>query len=380
VARIVIEHLTKVFDGPGARSVRAVDDLSLAVGDKEFLVLVGPSGCGKTTTLRLLAGLEEPDSGSISIDGKGLAGVPPKDRDVAMVFQNYALYPHMTACDNMAFGLKLRKFPRSEIEQRVQEAARMLDLEGCLARRPKELSGGQRQRVALGRALVRRPRLFLFDEPLSNLDLQMRSHMRVEIARLHSRIGTTMIYVTHDQSEAMTLGNRVAVLKAGRLQQVAAPIQLYQHPANLFVARFIGSPPMNLFEGILIREVDALLFQEHGANAPAAQTPLRLRLEDATASQMEGCLGKKVVFGIRPEHILHKIHSTNARAERAVEALVEVVEPTGPETYLHLAGAAHPYIARFPSTDIVKPGEKVTITFDMRAAHFFDPETGLAIS
>jgi multiple sugar transport system ATP-binding protein len=245
VAQVVIAHLTKLFAGASGESVRAVEDLSLVVEDREFLVLVGPSGCGKTTTLRLIAGLEEPTQGTISIGGRPVTNLPPKERDVAMVFQNPALYPHLSAYDNMAFGLTLRKCPKAEIQRRVVEAAELLDLNGCLPRRPHELSGGQRQRVAIGRAIVRRPALFLFDEPLSNLDAPLRAQMREEIARLHTQLGASMVYVTHDQVEAMTLGDRVAVLQAGVLQQVGPPVELYRRPANPFVASFIGSLPMN---------------------------------------------------------------------------------------------------------------------------------------
>ena len=245
MARVVIENLTKVFKGLGGQVIRAVDNISLAAEDQEFLVLVGPSGCGKTTTLRLIAGLEEATHGTISIGGRIMNGVAPKDRDVAMVFQNYALYPHMSAYENMAFGLKLRRCPKAEIERRVNEAAELLGLNGCLKRQPHELSGGQRQRVAIGRAIVRRPRLFLFDEPLSNLDAPLRAQMRDEIARLHGQLGATIIYVTHDQVEAMTLGDRVVVMQRGVIQQVGEPEELYRRPANPFVAGFIGALPMN---------------------------------------------------------------------------------------------------------------------------------------
>jgi multiple sugar transport system ATP-binding protein len=245
MARVVIENLTKVFQGPDDEGIRAVDNLSFAVEDREFLALVGPSGCGKTTTLRLIAGLEAATQGTISIDGKIVNNVAPKDRDVAMVFQNHALFPHLSAYENMAFGLKLRKCPRAEIEKRVMEAAELLALNGCLQRQPQELSGGQRQRVAIGRAIVRRPRLFLFDEPLSNLDAPLRAQLRGEIARLHVHLRATMIYVTHDQVEAMTLGDRVAVMQAGVIQQVGEPEEIYRRPANAFVAGFIGALPMN---------------------------------------------------------------------------------------------------------------------------------------
>jgi multiple sugar transport system ATP-binding protein len=245
MARVVIENLTKVFQGPAGEIIRAVDSVSLAVEDREFLVLVGPSGCGKTTTLRLIAGLEEATHGTISIAGQIVTNATPKDRDVAMVFQNHALFPHLSAYENMSFGLKLRKCPPAEIERRVMEAAEMLGLNGCLKRRPEELSGGQRQRVAIGRAIVRRPRLFLFDEPLSNLDAPLRAQMRDEIAALHAQLNATIIYVTHEQVEAMTLGDRVAVMQAGVIQQVGEPVELYRRPANPFVAGFIGAMPMN---------------------------------------------------------------------------------------------------------------------------------------
>ena len=243
MARVVIENVSKIFHGPKGEEVCAVHNVNLTVEDKELLVLVGPSGCGKTTTLRMIAGLEDISEGTISIDGEVMNAVPPKDRDIAMVFQNYALYPHMTVFENMAFGLKLRKFPKAEIEQRVKQTAEILGLNSCLARKPNEISGGQRQRVAVGRAIVRKPKLFLFDEPLSNLDAPLRIQMRKEIATLHSRLETTMIYVTHDQAEAMTLGDRIAVMKDGAIQQVADPLTIYDSPISVFVAEFIGSPP-----------------------------------------------------------------------------------------------------------------------------------------
>ena len=265
MAQVVLDHLTKVFQGPGRESIRAVDDACLVVEDKELLVLVGPSGCGKTTNLRLIAGLEEPTTGTISINGQVVNDLPPKARDIAMVFQNHALYPHMSAYDNMAFGLTLRHHPKAEISKRVKDAAQILELTACLDRKPAALSGGQRQRVALGRAIVRQPKLFLLDEPLSNLDAQTRLQMRAEIARLHTRLAATMIYVTHDQVEALTLGHRIAVLKAGVIQQVADPMTVYQQPANLFVAGFIGSPPMNFFHGTLLAKGGMFCFQEQAS-------------------------------------------------------------------------------------------------------------------
>src|SRR5882762_10006206 len=323
MARVVIEHLTKHFTGPGGARIRAVDNASLTIDQGELLVLAGPSGCGKTTTLRLIAGLEEPTSGTIAMDGVVVNGLPPGKRDVAMVFQHYALYPHMTAYENLAFGLRLRKCPRAELDQRVREAAQMLGLNDCLDRKPAALSGGQRQRVALGGALARRPALFLLDEPLSNLDLPMRARMRTELARLHSRLKATLVYVTHDQIEAMTLGHRIAVMRDGVIQQVAEPLTLYRRPANLFVAGFIGSPAMNFFEGTINPGAQALMFRTNQANGQpppssanserrlqaAAPTsvetePLNLLLDPAAGVFPADFVGRKVILGLRPEHIL----------------------------------------------------------------------------
>jgi multiple sugar transport system ATP-binding protein len=379
MAQVGLEHLTKIFKGRGGESIRAVDDACLVVEDKELVALVGASGCGKTTTLRLIAGLEEPTAGAISINGQAVNDVPPKDRDVAMVFQHYALYPHMSVYDNMAFGLKLRHFPRAEIAGRVKDTAQILDLTACLDRKPAALSGGQRQRVALGRALVRRPGVFLLDEPLSNLDAQTRLQMRAEIARLHARFGSTMVYVTHDQVEAMTLGRRVAVMKDGRLQQVAAPIDLYQHPANLFVAGFIGSPPMNFFEGTLLGKGDALVFQERTSSAAAAPNPITVGLDNASAPLLRAYVGKRVVFGLRPEHITCGPHLPDILWESGVETVVELVQPLGFETYLHLAGHAHALVARVRPADHFSVTQKVSLTFDVHQAHFFDPASGVAI-
>src|SRR5271154_1544580 len=267
MAQVLLENLSKVFPEKGGPGVAAVKRINLQIEDREFMVLVGPSGCGKSTTLRMIAGLEEITSGTISIGGRLVNDVLPKDRDIAMVFQNYALYPHMTVYENMAFGLKLRKLPKAEIEARVNETAAMLGLESLLKRRPKALSGGQRQRVALGRAIVRKPKVFLFDEPLSNLDAKMRVSTRTEISKLHGRLGATMIYVTHDQVEAMTMGDRICVMKDGHVMQVAAPLEIYNHPANLFVAGFIGSPPMNFFKGTIARNGGRLTFVETASTA-----------------------------------------------------------------------------------------------------------------
>lgn len=380
MAQVGLEHLTKVFKGTGGHDIRAVDDVCLVSRDKELLALVGPSGCGKTTTLRLIAGLEEPTAGTISLNGQVVNRRPPKARNVAMVFQNYALYPHMSVYENIAFGLKVRRFPRAEIDQRVKDAAQILDLTACLDRLPAALSGGQRQRVALGRALVRRPEVFLLDEPLSNLDAQTRLQMRAEIARLHARVGSTMIYVTHDQVEALTLGHRVAVMKEGVIQQIAAPADLYQHPANLFVAAFIGSPPMNFFDGTLLADGDAVLFQEANSNTTAAQKSITLSLNNTSAARLRGHLGERVVLGIRPEHITCLPRPPAAQPERAAEATVELVQSLGSETYLHLAGHAHSIIARVPPTDSFGVNQKVSLTITAGHTYFFNPSSGAVIA
>lgn len=372
MARVVIEGVTKVFQGPKSEQIRALDHVNLTVEDKELMVLVGPSGCGKTTLLRLIAGLEELTEGTISIDGQMINRVAAGDRDIAMVFQNYALYPHMTAYENMAFGLKLRHCPRAEIEKRVKEAAEMLDLTDCLDRKPTELSGGQRQRVGVGRAVVRRPRLFLFDEPLSNLDPQMRVQMRTGLSRLHERLASTMLYVTHDQLEAMTLGDRIAVMNRGVIQQIAAPMQLYQRPANLFVAGFIGSPPMNLLPGSLVPNGKELFFEQPAASGT---TGLRLRLEPEKAAGVIAYAAKEVVLGIRPERVAHRIHAPNIPPEWTFEAVVEVVEPSGPETHIHLGGGQSSMIARVPGDGRITVGQKVPLAMDMRQALFFDPKS-----
>src|SRR5580658_816694 len=292
MAQVLLDNLTKVFPEKGGPGVTAVKKINLQIEDREFMVLVGPSGCGKSTTLRMIAGLEEITEGTVRIGGQVVNDVLPKDRDIAMVFQNYALYPHMSVYENMAFGLKLRKHPKAEIDARVREAAAMLGLQDCLGRKPKALSGGQRQRVALGRAIVRKPKVFLFDEPLSNLDAKMRVSTRTEISKLHARLGATMIYVTHDQVEAMTMGDRICVMKDGDNMQVAAPLDLYDHPANLFVAGFIGSPPMNFFMGTLRRVGDHVSFVEDNPGA----SPLTVALDEALAGRSATHLDRPVVF------------------------------------------------------------------------------------
>ncbi len=373
MARVDIANLSKIFRGEPGGEICAVRNVSLAVADREFLVLVGPSGCGKSTTLRLIAGLEEISEGTISIDGRVVNATPPQDRDVAMVFQNYALYPHLTVFDNLGFGLMLRKFPKEEIAARVQEAAEILGLTPLLHRRPGELSGGQRQRVAVGRALVRRPKVFLFDEPLSNLDAQLRGQMRGEISRLHAQLGATMIYVTHDQVEAMTMGDRIAVMKEGVIQQVAGPQRLYHEPANVFVAGFIGSPPMNLFGGVIARQGAGLHFE--GRAAAGENFSVRLPVEGAL--QCAGFAGREIVLGLRPEHI--SIASGATPPEQTVRAVVEMVERMGAETHLHLRAGAHPFVVRVAAGSAAAVGEKLPLAFDLAQARFFHPDTGAAI-
>jgi multiple sugar transport system ATP-binding protein len=397
MARVVVENLTKVFPGP----VRAVQGVSLAVEENECLALVGPSGCGKTTLLRMIAGLEEPTSGTVAIDGQVVNHVAAKDRQVAMVFQHHALYPHLSVYENLAFGLKLRKCPRAEIQRRVNGAAEALGLTACLARRPRELSGGQHQRVALGRALVRRPKVFLLDEPLSNLDVPMRAQLRAEIARLQLRLGTTAIYVTHDQVEAMMLGRRIAVMKEGAIQQVAEPGVVYRHPANLFVAGFIGFPAMNFFKGAIVQGAGALLFEGQVTAGAATPGRLTLPLDNRMAGPMKEWAGRTVILGIRPEHIARSTAAPDAPPAQTVEALVEFIQPMGAESYLNLsltpnpnlnlnlnlslnpnpdpAGMAQSFVARVPATDPVRALQRVSLVFDMARAHFFDAATERAI-
>jgi multiple sugar transport system ATP-binding protein len=380
VARVILEHLTKDFPGPNGESIRAVSDLDLTVGHRELLVLVGPSGCGKTTTLRLLAGLEEPTAGTISIDGQVLNGTAPKDRDLAMVFQSPALYPHLSVYDNLAFRLKVRKCGKAEIAQRVKEAAQMLGLSDSLARLPMTLSGGQRQRVAIGRALVRRPGLFLFDEPLSNLDPQMRLQLRSELARLHSWFESTMLYVTHDQSEAMMLGDRIAVMQAGKLQQAGKPLEVYRHPANLFVADFIGSPAMNFLTGQLLPERGALQFENLSDGGAPPASRLRLPLTEGAARKLQAYAGKTIVLGVRPEHISASAPRPDAKPGQTLAATVQVIETTGAEAFLHTTGGGKPLAVRVSAEERFDLGEQVLLGFDMGQAHFFDPTTKQAVA
>ena len=371
MARVVIEKLVKTYPEKKGPGVTAVKGINLEIEDREFMVLVGPSGCGKSTTLRMIAGLEDITGGEISIDGKVVNNVLPKDRDIAMVFQNYALYPHMSVYDNMAFGLKLRKFPKEDIDKRVRDAAAMLGLEELLERRPKALSGGQRQRVAVGRAIVRRPKVFLFDEPLSNLDAKMRVATRTDISKLHARLGATMIYVTHDQVEAMTMGDRICVMKDGIIMQVAEPLDLYNHPENMFVAGFIGSPPMNFFTGSLKRSGNHVIFTEKNTQS----TPFSVQLTDELAAMAAAYVDKEIVFGIRPEDAQDTLNLASPNAEHTIEVTVEVSEPMGAETYLYLDSGAHSFIARVRASDRFDVGQKVQVTLKMENVHLFDPET-----
>ena len=366
MAQVLLRHVKKVYD----KNVIAVDDANIEIRDKEFVVLVGPSGCGKSTTLRMIAGLEEITDGEIFIGENLVNHVQPKDRDIAMVFQNYALYPHMTVFENMAFGLKLRKYPKSEINERVSEAARILGIEELLDRKPKALSGGQRQRVAVGRAIVRKPQVFLFDEPLSNLDAKLRVQMRTEISKLHSTLETTMIYVTHDQVEAMTMGDRIVVMKDGKIMQIDSPMNLYNQPDNRFVASFIGSPAMNFLKGSLSEQEGHVVFDD-------GEQKLRIpNLSHKIASQY---FGKIIELGIRPED-LHDVAPENTPAFfSGYSGTVEVVEPLGSETYLYLSAAGGTIVARLNNSVSPVVNQKRAVYFDMSRVHLFDGETGQSI-
>ena len=357
MANVILDNLKKEYEG----GVLAVKGVSVEIKDKEFVVLVGPSGCGKSTTLRMIAGLEDISSGSLSIDGKVVNDVPPKDRDIAMVFQNYALYPHMSVYENMAFGLKLRKFPKDEIDKRVREAAKILSIEEYLERKPKALSGGQRQRVAVGRAIVRKPKVFLFDEPLSNLDAKMRVQMRTEISKLHQRLDATMIYVTHDQTEAMTMGDRIVVMKDGNVMQTDTPLNLYNMPTNKFVAGFIGSPAMNFVDGTITKN-GTMKFSEKGSQ-------LSVDIPKDKQKLLTPFIDKEVWLGIRPEHI-----SAEKSKSSRINANVEVVEPMGNEIFAYVTCGVAQLVARM-SPIVLQSGEKKDFTFDMSKAHFFDKTT-----
>ena len=352
-----------------------MNDVSLEIADREFVVLVGPSGCGKSTTLRMIAGLEEISRGDVFIGERRVNDVPPKDRDIAMVFQNYALYPHMSVYDNMAFGLKLRKFPKPEIKKRVTDAAAILGIEEFLQRKPKALSGGQRQRVAVGRAIVRQPKVFLFDEPLSNLDAKMRVQMRTEITKLHQRLQATMIYVTHDQIEAMTMGDRIVVMNHGLVQQNDAPLKLYHEPVNLFVAGFLGSPPMNFLQGTLKQSGDAFIFTEMEGGT------ISVRLPAATRPGAKAFDGQPMVLGIRPEDIeVAQFDKSREETAAGFPAIVDIVEPMGAETNLYLQTGAHTVVCRSQrALDHREAGHRMQFELNVEKAHLFDPVSTLRI-
>ena len=365
MAEVKLINVSKVYDSKNS----AVKDVNVAVDDKEFLVLVGPSGCGKSTTLRMIAGLEEVTSGEIYIDGKMVNDVSPRDRDIAMVFQNYALYPHMTVFDNLAFGLKLRKFNKDEIEKRVNEAAKILELESYLKRKPKALSGGQRQRVAVGRAIVRHPKVFLFDEPLSNLDAKLRVQMRTEISKLHRRLEATIIYVTHDQTEAMTMGDRIVVMKDGIINQIDTPLNIYNYPNNLFVAGFIGSPSMNFVNGNIVENGNVEFISDDKS--------FTINLPFKISHELRKYINKPVVLGIRPEDI-HAEPDNNLTLQK-YKAKLEVAEPMGNETVLHFVLSSSQFIARFPAIEKPQPGTDINFYIDLAKLHLFSLEDGRAI-
>ena len=380
MAQVELQKVTKIYPG----GVRAVDGVDLEIGDREFVVLVGPSGCGKTTTLRMIAGLEEITGGVIRIGQRVVNGLPPKDRDVAMVFQNYALYPHMSVYRNMAFGLRLRRMPRDQVHARVVEAAKILDIEHLLDRKPRALSGGQRQRVAVGRAIVREPAAFLFDEPLSNLDAKLRVTTRAELKRLHQRLRTTTIYVTHDQEEAMTLGERIVVVKDGIIQQADTPLATYNQPANRFVAGFIGMPPMNFFDGAIMMVGADPVFEE-GKSGPDGRLTLpgkglKVPVPPHLRGRLAGFAGRHVVLGIRPEH-LHP-RSPEGGPSVPVVLKVNVVEPLGSDMDVYMSSDLNDHVvARVEAREGLHADSQVTLYVDLRKVHFFEPgETGMNLS
>jgi len=362
MAEVVLQGLTKRFG-----ETLAVNHVYLHVQDQELVVLVGPSGCGKTTALRLIAGLEEADSGEIFIGGRSVLDVPPRDRDIAMVFQNYALYPHMTVSQNMGFGLKMRRVPPKEIQQRIQQTAEMLGIEDFLQRKPSQLSGGQRQRVAVGRAIIRDPQVFLLDEPLSNLDAKLRMVMRGELIKLHRRLKATMVYVTHDQVEAMTMGDRIAVMNNGKIQQFAAPREIYAAPANRFVAEFIGNPPMNLLDGTLVADGKATYF-EAGA--------FRVLVPPVRARRLHDRLNRKLTLGVRPEHLELLPSETETPG---VDVTVSVSQLLGAETIVELNYGEGTLLARLENQDVLDPGQAMRVVVDMTQSHFFDPGSELLL-
>jgi multiple sugar transport system ATP-binding protein len=360
MAKVILENVSKHFVSKYSTEVIAVKDFNLEIEDKEFVVFVGPSGCGKTTTLRMIAGLEEITEGKIYIGDRLINRIPAKDRDIAMVFQNYALYPHMTVYDNLAFSLEMRKFSKEEINQRVREAADLLEISELLQRKPKQLSGGQRQRVAVGRTIVRKPRVFLFDEPLSNLDAKLRVQMRGELKKLHERLSSTIIYVTHDQVEAMTMGDRIVVMRDGFIQQVGRPLDLYFHPANKFVAGFIGSPSMNFIEAQIVGSDNKLFVQADG---------FRLRMPEEKAQNLEKYVHKKVIFGIRPQDLSKASASIEGET---IEAFVEIIEPIGNEIYLDVTSGRDSLIASVDPKTKVIPRQNILLQANLENIHLFD--------
>jgi len=362
MAQVSLRNITKRY----SQSSLAVDNINLGIENKEFIVLVGPSGCGKSTTLRMIAGLENPTDGDIFIGDKLVNNIPAKDRNIAMVFQNYALYPHMKVYDNMAFALKLRGYSRNDINKRVVNAAKILGITHLLDRKPRQLSGGERQRVAVGRAIVRKPLVFLFDEPLSNLDAKMRVQMRTELNKLHQKIQTTMIYVTHDQVEAMTLGDRIAVMKGGKILQCDTPLNVYGKPVNKFVAGFIGSPPMNFIEGKIVARDSSLYFDEGKFNLKTSG-----RMKDNLSKYID----KKVILGVRAENIYDKLFAANATAGNTIRTVCDVVETMGSHNYIYLLAGRHTFIALVEGYNKPVSGESLEVVFDMERVHFFDPST-----
>jgi len=367
MAEVLLEHVSKVYEG----NVTAVSDVNLEIKDKEFVVLVGPSGCGKSTTLRMIAGLEEITEGTVKIDGNIVNNKPPKDRDIAMVFQNYALYPHMTVEENMAFGLRLRNFPSEEIKKRVNEAAQILGLKEYLSRRPKALSGGQRQRVAIGRVIVRKPKVFLFDEPLSNLDAKLRVQMRAELIKIHARLKVTSVYVTHDQTEAMTMGDKIVVMNNKLVQQVGTPLEVYNKPVNKFVAGFIGSPPMNFMESAVLDKNGSVFLD---------MTDFQIKLHPDQAEKARPYVGKSVTFGIRPEDIYDRSKFTGNVDNNNVTANVEIVEQLGAEEFIYFVTPNQSFVAKYdPNVNIHIGDTNKEAVFDLSRAHIFDSDTEMTI-
>jgi multiple sugar transport system ATP-binding protein len=364
MARVILKNIIKQFG-----SVKVLKNINLTIEDREFCVLLGPSGCGKTTLLRIIAGLDEPTEGEILIGDKDVTDLEPKDRDIAMVFQNYALYPHMSVYDNISFGLKIRGYLKDEIDSRVNQAAEILSIQQFLSRLPKALSGGQRQRVAVGRAIVRKPKVFLFDEPLSNLDAKLRVEMRAELKRLHQRLQATIVYVTHDQVEAMTLADKIVVMKDGVIQQIGSPLEIYNKPVNKFVAGFIGSPPMNFINGMIVKKDDKIIFDEGN---------FELKLPEEYFEDLANYINKEVLLGIRPEDVYDKIY-VSSTAENTIVATVNIVELLGNVKHLHLTTGKNNFVCIVKSSNEAEEGHTIEVVFDISKIHIFDKETEQAI-